>query len=261
MARRRRRNRNRHREGRSGAAILVAPESAEVESPDTLQVASAQEARDHDVQGQVQAQEVQDPATEEVDSVNDAWAPPGTPTVTSTVAPAPEPTGGPVAQALHLTAQGQHQEAAARLRPLVSAQDTPDLGVLIALAQVLCNMGAFPEAQEMVDLALARDPSDVEVQYAQGHTLFRRGLYREAETVLSSVCHRDEDHADAHYYRGEALNRVGRSAEAADVLERAVALKPDNPRALRTLGHLYDRLQRQDRAAEMFRKARQITER
>lgn len=153
--------------------------------------------------------------------------------------------------------KGQHLLALEQFEA-ARALDADNIDIILNVADALCSLSRFDQAERELRRAQKLDPARADVYVHLGILYFKRGLYAQADIELRKATDLAPNNALAFLYRGEALNQMNRVDEALEMTSRAVSLDATSSRSYYLMGILYDKKRMPQQAMDMYRRSREI---
>lgn len=148
-----------------------------------------------------------------------------------------------IRRATLLARQGQIDEARALIRRQPARTDEETRRQLLAEAQMLREVGAYPQAYEAFTAAAERFPDDPDLVYEQAMAADKAGRFDRMEALLRGLIARHPDYHHAYNALGYSLaDRNERLQEARSLIQKAVAAAPNDAYILDSLGWVEFRL-------------------
>ncbi len=137
----------------------------------------------------------------------------------------------------------------------ILAIDPRQFSVLIMLAMLLAQRGAYSESETIFRDALKINPDDPTAQFNYGNVLLALQRFEEAYVVFGKALALNPNFAEAHLNRGNILMSRGSVAEAIDCFDAAIRMNPRFAEAYSNRAHAREQLRRFDDALADGQKA------
>lgn len=146
-------------------------------------------------------------------------------------------------RALLMARQGRLDKARDLLRQLPDETDADARRKLLVEAQLLRDLGHYPEALGLYAEAAQRFPQDADIAYERAMVAEKAGRLDEMERLLRELIARVPDYGHAYNALGYSLaDRKLKLQEARELIQRALQLLPDDPFVQDSMGWVEFRL-------------------